>query len=307
MNMLIRLGIIAMLGLWSNLLFAESGRWLVWDHSGEEVAYRLDGKAGRAVVQIHGIGAGASSAQTSYQIESLVTSGYRAYSLDLIGWGRSIGPQRRFTGADYVELIAAFLDEVVGEPAALIGHSLGGTYAIAVAAAHPERVTTLVLNAPVGAESFTAEPTEQNVLLWERLVSGPVGRTAYTALGSWPSLASFCRNSLYVDPAFCTPSTILDYRRFTRQADSIYGAASFLTGNLGLDVRDGFAAMTQPVLLIWGDQNAFTTLSEAETFIGLNPDAVLEVISPGGALVNDEQRERFDTLLIEHLSLHHAP
>lgn len=276
-------------------------QWEFWDYQGDAVAYRLDGE-GSPVVQIHGIGAGASSEQTKYQIDALVAAGYRVYSIDLTGWGRSIGPQRLFTGPYYAELVATFLQQVVAEPAALIGHSLGATYAIAAAASQPDLVTALVLNAPVGAESFIIESNDRSALLWQRFVTGDVGRAAYRALGSWPSLTSFCQSSLYVDPSFCDLPTIYDYRQFTRLEDSIYGAGAFLTGNLGLDVREDFAALQQPVLLIWGAESAFTPLSEAEAFLALNPDAQLEVIEQAGALVNDEQQALFDLLMLEHLA-----
>jgi pimeloyl-ACP methyl ester carboxylesterase len=275
-----------------------------WEYQGDAVAYRLDG-AGPPVLQIHGIGAGASSAQTQYQIPALVDAGYRVYSIDLLGWGRSIGPQRRFTGPDYVTLINAFIDEVIAEPTAIVGHSLGGTYAISVAARNPQRVTALVLNAPVGAVSFTDEPGRTNELVWQWFVTGTAGQTAYAALGSWPSIRYFCRNSLYVDPSFCDVETISDYWRFTQQPDSIYSAASFLTGNLALDVREDFAGLEQPVLLIWGLDNAFTPVTEGDEFLALNPAATLVEVSPGGAMVNDESGELFDTLLIEHLDWHH--
>lgn len=147
---------------------AYSGDWRAWRYDGESVAYRVDG-VGTPVVQVHGIGAGASSEQTKYQIGALVGAGHRVYSLDLTGWGRSIGPERLFTGPFYADLVAAFLDEVVAEPAALIGHSLGGTYAIAAAAARPDLVTALVLNAPVGVESFTTESTPASAQVWEKL------------------------------------------------------------------------------------------------------------------------------------------
>ena len=113
------------------------------------------------------------------------------------------------------------------------------------------------------------------------------------------------RNSLYVDPSFCDVETISDYWRFTQQPDSIYSAASFLTGNLALDVREDFAGLEQPVLLIWGLDNAFTPVTEGDEFLALNPAATLVEVSPGGAMVNDESGELFDTLLIEHLDWHH--
>lgn len=299
-----KLLLVIILAPWASALPAGEAQWATWDFDDEAIAYRVDG-AGPPVVQIHGIGAGASSAQTRYQIDALVQAGYRVYSIDLTGWGRSIGPQRRFTGANYVDMLGAFLTEVVVEPAALVGHSLGGTYAIAVAADYPEQVTALVLNAPVGAESFTTEPGSANEALWERVVSGKAGQTAYAALGSRLSIRSFCRSSLYVDPSFCDTETINDYLQYTRNPDSIYAAASFLTSNLGLDVRDDFADLQSPVLLIWGVENAFTPPREGEAFLALNASANLIQISPGGALVNDEAQVRFDELMIGHLRLNH--
>ena len=286
------------------LLFVSgsASAWLSdWSFEGSTAAYRVDG-AGPPIVQIHGIGAGASSEQTKYQVDDLVDAGYRVYSLDLPGWGRSIGPQRLFTGAYYSRLIAAFIDEVVAEPAAVVGHSLGGTYAIAAAAERPHLITRLILNAPVGAESFTAQPTEESVRRWSRFVFGGFGQALYQVLGSWVSLAFFCSSSLYIDSHFCDLETLYDYRQFTRLPSSIYAPAAFLTGNLGQDVRPAFAALEQPILLVWGDQNRFTPLSEAEALLRLNPSAVLEVIDGAGAMVNDERRDIFNALVLNELS-----
>jgi len=280
--------------------WAAAPQWEEWEFQGDPVAYRVDGE-GPAVVQIHGLGAGASSRQTRYQIDALVASGRRVYSIDLTGWGESIGPQRLFTGPYYADLVTAFLEEVVDGQAALIGHSLGGTYAIAAAAARPELVTALVLNAPVGVETFAQESNERTAARWQRLVESPEGQAFYRLLGSLPSIALFCRTSLYVDPSFCDAETLSDYRRYTREPDSIYAAAAFLTGNLGLPVGEDFASLPQPILLIWGRENVFTPLSEADAFLALNPGAALAVIDDAGAMVNDERQQEFDGLVLDLL------
>lgn len=286
------------------LLFAAtpSMAWIEdWSYKGVPVAYQIQG-TGSPVVQVHGIGAGASSEQTKYQVNALVEAGYRVYSIDLPGWGRSIGARRLFTGQFYASLIVAFIDEVVGDPSAIVAHSLGGTYAIAAAAARPELVTALVLNAPVGATSFFIEPSKESWERWIRLISGDNGQSLYKRLGSWASLGFFCRGSLYVDSNFCDIETLYDYRQFTRQPSSIYAAAAFLTGNLGLNVRQEFASLTQSVLLIWGAENVFTPVSEGDTFISLNPAASLSIIDHGGAMVNDEQSDIFNGLMLNQLN-----
>lgn len=273
----------------------------VWSYQGVDVHYTLDG-AGPPVVQLHGIGAGASSEQTKYQIPALVQAGYRVYSIDYPAWGESIGPQQLFTGPYYRDMVVAFLNEVVGEKAGLVGHSLGATYAIGAAAAAPDKVAALVLDAPVGVTSFTRESDEQTARLWARFVNGPGGKLGYAFLGSWPELWSFCRRQLYVDPSFCTRETVNDYYQYTQKPNSIYGAGAFLTGNLGLDVTQAFADLKQPVEIIWGAQNTLSSVSDATSFTALNPAATLDVIESAGALVNDEQRAQFDALMLRTLS-----
>jgi len=272
-----------------------------WNHEGVEVHYSVAG-SGAPVVQLHGIGAGASSAQTAYQVDTLVAAGYQVYSLDFPGWGESIGPELLYTGAYYAETVADFLREVVPAPAALVGHSLGGTYAIAAAAEAPDRVTALVLNAPAGVLSFTEAPDAASAASWARIVSTPAGQGFYSALGSWPSLKGFCVATLYVDASYCDADTVQDYWQYTQQPESIYGAASFLSGNLGLDVSADFAALTVPVQLIWGAENPFTSLDEANAFLALNPLATLVVIDGAGAMVNDEAQDAFDTSMLEQLA-----
>ncbi|WP_422928659.1 alpha/beta fold hydrolase [Singulisphaera sp. PoT] len=73
---------------------------------------------------------------------------WRSVSLDLRGHGRSARVPGGYRVADYVPDVVDFLRRGIGEPAILIGHSLGGNVAAAVAAEAPERVKALVLEDP---------------------------------------------------------------------------------------------------------------------------------------------------------------
>lgn len=271
-----------------------------WDYNGTPVSYTRAG-AGLPVVQVHGIGAGASSEQTQYQVQTLVDAGYEVYSIDLPGWGESIGPAQLFTGPYYAEVVTAFLREVVPAPAVLVGHSLGASYAIGAAAAAPDRVTALVLNAPAGIDSFTEESNPRTARAWKKLTESAAGQSFYAALGSWTSIKGFCVATLYVDASFCDAETVYDYWQYTQIPESIYGAGAFLSGNLGLNLLDEVPQISAPALLIWGDANPFTEVSEGENFVALNPGWSLSVIAGGGAMVNDEKQAEFDTLMLEFL------
>ena len=69
-----------------------------------------------------------------------LASRFSTSSLDLLGFGASAHPPLDYTASLYVDLLRDFLVDVVREPAVLVGSSLGGTYAIAVASENPALV-----------------------------------------------------------------------------------------------------------------------------------------------------------------------
>lgn len=74
---------------------------------------------------------------------------WQVFVPDLRGHGRSARTRGAYRVADYVPDIVDFLRIELDAPAILIGHSLGGNVAAAVAADAPERVRGVVLEDPV--------------------------------------------------------------------------------------------------------------------------------------------------------------
>ena len=89
-----------------------------------------------AIVLIHGFGA--SSSHWRHNAGALVKAGFQVFSLDLIGFGRSDQPglNRHFSLDNrlWSRQLAAFLEEVVQQPAVLVGNSLGGLTVLTTAA-----------------------------------------------------------------------------------------------------------------------------------------------------------------------------
>ncbi|MGH2784843.1 MAG: alpha/beta fold hydrolase [Actinomycetota bacterium] len=73
---------------------------------------------------------------------------WRVIVPDLPGFGRS-GPPPSFDAAAVAGVLAALLDELGASPATIVGHDWGGSLAFALALAHPDRLSNLVVsNAP---------------------------------------------------------------------------------------------------------------------------------------------------------------
>src|SRR5512143_624669 len=104
--------------------------------------------ARRTLVFIHGYGGRAL--QWVYQLRNFSNSN-RVIAVDLRGHGRSDKPVNGYRMEQFVADLEAALDALgVNEKVVLIGHSFGGAIAAEFAAAHPERVSHLVLIASAG-------------------------------------------------------------------------------------------------------------------------------------------------------------
>jgi pimeloyl-ACP methyl ester carboxylesterase len=116
--------------------------------------YKLEGRPGSnpelPIILIHGI---ADNALTwAFTLRGLAKIG-PVYAIDLPGFGLSGYPAgRRYASiAENIAVANAFIDQVLGRPALLIGNSLGGWIAARLARETPERVRGIVMLDPGGA------------------------------------------------------------------------------------------------------------------------------------------------------------
>jgi pimeloyl-ACP methyl ester carboxylesterase len=97
------------------------------------------------LVCVHGLN---GSHANWHDLAPLLARSRRVLALDLAGHGRTPRAGRSASITRNRELLGRFLDEVVGEPAVLVGNSMGAAIAMLQAAAAPDSVTGLVLLGP---------------------------------------------------------------------------------------------------------------------------------------------------------------
>ena len=121
------------------------------------ISYRETG-AGQALVLLHGIGS--SSAGWLGQLETLV--GYRLIAWDAPGYGESdFLATEKPKAADYAQALHEFLDRLLLKDVVLVGNSLGCLMAGAYAAAHGDRVRSMILLGPAGGYALLADREEK--------------------------------------------------------------------------------------------------------------------------------------------------
>jgi 2-hydroxymuconate-semialdehyde hydrolase len=106
---------------------------------------------GAPVLLLHGSGPGVSAkANWRLAIDSLQDR-FRMIAPDLAGFGYSDVPDDiQYTREMWLEQIVVFMDALGVEKAHVIGNSFGGSMALALAIAYPERVDKLILMGSVG-------------------------------------------------------------------------------------------------------------------------------------------------------------
>ena len=107
--------------------------------------------SGDPVLLIHGSGPGVSAWANWRLPLAALSLRFRCLAPDMAGFGYSTVPvDYAFTRANWLDQLIAFLDARGIERAHVIGNSFGGSMALALAIAAPERVDRLVLMGSVG-------------------------------------------------------------------------------------------------------------------------------------------------------------
>jgi pyruvate dehydrogenase E2 component (dihydrolipoamide acetyltransferase) len=117
------------------------------DVGGRKISYAGAGQDGDVVLLVHGYGGD----QNSWLfLQEPLAARYRVYALDLPGHGTSTKDVGEGPLSVLADAVTGVLDALGAERAHLVGHSMGGAVALAVAAQYPGRIASLTLIAPSG-------------------------------------------------------------------------------------------------------------------------------------------------------------
>jgi pimeloyl-ACP methyl ester carboxylesterase len=287
-----------------NLIGGEEGGFEWRDR---RVAFTRQGE-GPPILLIHGIHPSAWSYEWRNNVDSLARTN-TVYTLDLLGFGRSDRPAIRYSARLYISLISDFVSRVIDAPTVLVASSLSGAYAIVLAARDPHRFPAVALIAPSGLVRQN-EPVGIGGEAGRFAVETPIAGTAmFNALVSRPNLRRYLRNA-YSNDALVTRELVEIYYAASHQRGARHAPAAFLSGHLNIDVRHALRRLSQPALLVWGEQGSIAPVEEFRGFRELKRDFEISVLSPAGDLPHDERAEDFNVILstwLNRLSLSSAP
>lgn len=262
---------------------------------GYRIYYQAAG-SGRPLVLIHGIGG--SSINYAENIAGLATS-FRVYAVDVPGHGRSEKPDIPYDVESAVPFIAAFIREVCGEPAALVGMSAGGLMCALTAAAHPELVTHLVLVSSAGLG--------RDLSMTLRLLSLPVTWPVVASARPTPAGVRMSLRRIVHDPDCLSEEMIARLCEDRARPGNVRAMLVALRSNVGVlgmkrwrrHLRS-LRRVGAPVMIIWGRQDRLIPVHHAyHAWRWLGKRARLHILDRCGHWPPYEHPTEFNRLVLD--------
>lgn len=217
---------------------------------GASIAYATLGEGEQVVVLVHGYGGDKNS---WLFVQEPLSATRTVHAIDLPGHGDS----DKDVGDGSLDVLAGavlgYLDARGIDRAHLVGHSLGGAVVAAAAATAPQRVASLTLVAPLGFGR------EVNAGYLRGFASASSRRELKPHLGA-----------LFADPDQVTRQLVDDLLKYKR-LDGVDEALATLLGTVldgdrqAIDAGPLLAAVSVPVVVVWGRQDAVLPPAESAT------------------------------------------
>lgn len=250
---------------------------------GYQINYKVTGTGDATVVILQGWG---TTLEVYDFVADCINSEYRVVQLDFPGFGGSDEPREAWSVNDYADFLLRFLERLEIRKATLIGHSYGGRVILRLAAREtlPFRLERIVLIDSAGIlpkKTFRQKVSIRRYKFLKKLVS-------------LPPVAALC------------PELIEDWKK--RQGSADYRNASpmmrqCMVKAVNEDLTGLLPAIRQETLLIWGEQDTATPISDARQMEQSIPNAGLAVIPGAGHFCFLDQPGIFKSILRSYFKI----
>lgn len=206
----------------------------------------LETNTSETLVFLDGLGGGSSAYEWS-KVYPAFAADYRILAPDMLGWGRSAHPERKYQIEDYIITIQEFLEHTCNEPVTVIASALTAAFTIRVAIARPQLFKSLILTTAAGLNEFDKDYQDN---FFTKLAGTPIiDRLLYnTGVATSFGIQSFLEQRQFAQKERVYPELIQAYLQSAKQPNGEYAALSFVRGDLCFDLTQYITQLEQLII-----------------------------------------------------------
>ena len=266
-----------------------------WTWNKRRIHYIEKGKGQQHVVLLQGWGANTFTWEN--QIDLLSEEGFHVWAIDFLGFGLSDKPlDTEYSIELYREQIEAFLEAKNIQKAHVIANSMGGAVALVLAENSSEKISSMVLIDPL------AYPIK---LPFFYFIGKTFGKLTIHFFSR--TLVHQTIKKIYYNPEKITEDQIdaywLPYQMEGGREVAVQMLRSFDQDFLQ-QLCQSYVKMKMPILLIWGEEDAWIPLSHLESLLKDFPHAEQVIIPFCGHAPQEERPDEVNLQLIPFLHKH---
>ena len=237
------------------------------------------------VLFLHGLG-GAGKWEAFHMAMGTVAL---TYVPQLPGWQEGQAPEGIVSVQDYADLAVGFLDSVGIDRVILGGHSFGAWVALRVAAAHPDRVSRLILANAMGLDVPEAPAANLGEMDEESFAKAAFGRLGLIATAQPDGFGAEWQN-------------VRQGPEFERQWKGRGLVAGLIEGPCSdPELTNQVRSISNDTLLVWGRLDGITPIQHGDALRSAMPNSRLDVIERCGHLPMSKKPETFNRIIRNYL------
>lgn len=279
--------------------------WVDWNPSlspqtvrieGHRIFYIVKGE-GNPLILIHGFGAGLWVWE--HQVD-ILSRFYRVFALDLIGHGYSDRPKIDYTAETYIHFLKGFMDILGIEKATLIGNSMGGGIAWAMAISFPERVERLVLidSVPPDVLKQGRNDSFKTLVALKRIPFLPY---LIIAGRSKRSIRWVLEECLYEIERLTPDIVARQYRLLNIRGTTHVLSSTLHHAEEAMRLKDSLSLIEHPTLVLWGEKDQIFPPSVGESLHQAIPGSIFHIIRGSGHIPMWETPEEVNQAVLSFL------
>lgn len=247
-----------------NLLKSSADNYYNWRFG--KVYYKKKGH-GSPVLLIHDLTVYSSAYEWNKVINELAET-HTVYAIDLLGCGRSEKPRITYTNYLYVQLIADFIKNVIGEKADVIASGYSGSFTVLASYTNPEFISKIILINPPSLASLNKVPSKRSKL-YKFILEFPIfGTLIYNIKTCQSNIQLLFTEKYLYNPFSVTPEMVDTYYEAAHKSlsNSKFLLSSLVAGYTNNNITHALKEINQSVTILYCEgENDSEKIAESYT------------------------------------------